>query len=314
MARVGIVKADDDRTVNFGGLGADVLDGWPPDGLPSKAAIIAAAGLSNPDILVPSGNMSVTTDGAVIENYDVSGIISVNANNVTIRNCRVRGYSNVNVIRLQSGRHHLTIENCEVEALPDPNDAANGPVGAIGGNGGTHMTVRNTYVHGFADGIKIESGTAEDRSLYERNYIRMSKPSGAAKHLDGMQASGDSYFTIRENVIDADIAAGGNAAIFIQAYNGAACTHAYSPLVERNYVFGGNYCIYLMGGKESKCANPESYGHNYICRDNVFTPDPDGTLNSGSGYRYGYIRKGVTDIIVTNNRFEDGTLVPGNTV
>src|SRR4029079_4677185 len=37
----------------------------------------------------PSGNINVTTAGTVIDGKDVTGTISVNANNVTIRNSRV---------------------------------------------------------------------------------------------------------------------------------------------------------------------------------------------------------------------------------
>ena len=46
-------------------------------------------GPTNVGALVPSGSITISTNGAVVENLDVTGQITVTADNVTIRNFRV---------------------------------------------------------------------------------------------------------------------------------------------------------------------------------------------------------------------------------
>lgn len=268
----------------------------PPTGArPSRQSIIDGAGPKT--ALTPSGSITVTTDGAVIEGLDISGTIDVKANNVTVRNVRARGYASTNVIRLHPGFHHLLVEDAEVVALASPTDPTKGPVGAIGGNGAKHMTVRRTEVSGYADGIKLENGTPEDPSIYELNYVHMSKPAGSAKHLDGMQGSMDSYVTVRHNVIDADIGKGGNAAVFMQAWNGAKCEHIYSNTVHGNYLRGGNYTVYLEGGKDQCGGDTGQWVHDYRLTDNVFE----------GGYRYGHVRFGnKAETTISGNVDQDG--------
>ena len=244
----------------------------PPTG---KQAILDLVGLSDPGALVASGGITISTDEAVVENLDIEGTIQVKANNVTVRNCRVEGTTTTNVIRLHPGYEGLVIENCVVIALPRADDPTKGPVGAIGGNGASGMTVRYTDVSGFADGIK-----AEHDSLYEYNYIHMYKPDGAGKHLDAIQGSGDSNWTVQHNVIDADIDKGGNAAVLSQGWNGANCVHVSGITVKNNFMRGGNYTVYFNGGKAS-CGEPEgSWMTDHHLLDNVFE----------GGYRFGHFR------------------------
>lgn len=266
--------ADLDQALWVPGLPFGAPPSPPPTG--AKADIIAAAGLNNPGVLTSTGSYTASTNSEVVENLDVDGgIINVKANDVIVRNCRVRGFSNVNVIRLHPGYGGLLIEDCEVIALPNPSDPSKGPTGAIGGNGASHITVRRCDISGFADGIK-----AEPYSLYEANYIHMYKPSGASKHLDGIQGSGDSHVTIRGNVIDADINKGGNAAVLTQGWNGSNCVHVTNNVVEGNYLYGGNYTVYFNGGK-AVCGQPDGYWlTDHYLLDNVFE----------GGFRYGHFR------------------------
>lgn len=266
-------------------------------GTPTAEWIVANAGLSNPAALRASGGLTITQDGAVVENVDVAGTISVKANNVTLRNCRVRGYSSVNVVRLYAGFSGLTIEHCVIEALASPTDPMAGPNGAIGGSSASRMTVRHTEIRGYADGIK-----AEPYSLYEYNHIHMSKPSGSSKHLDGIQGSGRSYWTVRGNVIDADVSRGGNAAVFAQAYNGSMNFHIYGIVIEANYLRGGNFTVFLEGGKTYDGSDPASWVHGYKLLNNRFT---------AGGQRYGYIKvANCAETTISGNALtQDGSLV-----
>lgn len=257
-----------------------------PGGMPSRKAIIDGAGLSNPSALRPSGSVVVSQAGATIKDLDISGGIVVKADNVTIRNVRVTGSSSTALIRIDNGVKGTTIEDCVVNVT---SGGANGGIGYLG----TGTTVRRCEITGYADGIKAESG-----GLYEYNYIHMWKPAGSAKHLDGIQGSGDSDYTIRRNVIDQPIASGGNSAIFVQAWYGSGNAHVRNVTVEQNYVRGGNFVVYLEGGKDKDGSDPKSWVHGYRLVDNVF---------SDSGYRYGLVRvANCAQTTVKGNRLEDG--------
>ena len=245
-------------------------DVGPPPADPSGATrsqVVAGAGLTNAGILTPSGSVTVTTTNAVIENLDITGTLNIKANGVTVRNCRVQGYSSVSVVRLYPPFGNCLIEHCEVVALASSTDPLKAPNAAISGSTCVGLNVRWCDISGFADGIK-----AEETSYIEYNVIAMSKPSGSAKHLDGIQNSGRSHVFIRGNVIDADISLGGNAAVFTQAYNGSSCKHIYDNIVQGNWLKGGNYSVYMMGGKNIASCDNDLYKwvHDQHVVDNVF--------------------------------------------
>jgi len=254
--------------------------------VPAEQSIVDQAGPSNPGALRDSGSITVEDEGAVIENVRVDGTITVEANNVTIRNCEVRGFSNVAVIRTVSGITGTRIEHCFIEALPGADGA--GPNGGV--QGGKDTYVGYTEIAGYADGIKAEAG-----SLYEHNYIHMYKPAGSEKHLDGIQGSGDSNYTIRNNVIDQPIADGGNSAIFVQPYNGQRDYAITNITIEGNYLRGGNFTVFLEG---------DGLLSDITLRNNLWARD---------GNRYGYAR--VTNcgaVDAASNLFKDDrSVVPG---
>lgn len=179
------------------------------------------------------------------------------------------------------------------------------------------MTVRHTEITGLeADGIK-----AEHDSLYEYNYIHMSKRPGSAKHLDGIQGSGDTRWTARYNYIDMRIENGGNFPLFAQAWNGSSCQHITDIEFSYNYIYGGNYGFSFAGGKKDRCSNPSdpaAYITNVRAINNVFLPDEDGIWGSGStkGYRYGYWsinRVNSSELTLSGNRLLDGTPITSGT-
>ena len=136
-------------------------------------------------------------------------------------------------------------------------------------------------------------------SLYEYNYIRMARFPGSDIHVDGIQGSGSTNYTIRFNVIDVPAESGGNAAVFVQAYNGTANQVVRNVRVEANYLRGGNYVLFLNGGKTFDGSNPASWIDDYAAIGNVFSP---------TGYRYGFITAThCPETITAGNRMENGT-------
>jgi hypothetical protein len=258
-----------------------------PAGMPSRQEIIDSAGLSDPGALRPSGSVRVTTPGAVVENLDISGGITIDAPDVTVRNVRVTGSSSSVLVRATDRAPRSRIEHCEIKVT----DQSRGGIGGYSEG----MVVRHCDISGYSDGIKAERG-----ALYEYNYIHPSRPAGSTYHLDGIQGSSDSDWTARYNVIDVPISVGGNSAILSSAHNGTTNYYIKNVVVEYNYLRGGNYVVYLTCGKNT--ADNCAFVDNYQLRGNVFATD---------GWRYGYARiESCARTTVEGNILSDGSPLP----
>lgn len=139
--------------------------------------------------LTNSGPLNITTNGAVIQNLNiVNGSIAVNANNVTIRNCRITTYDYYPIENMGTG---LVVEDCEITGTADAVTAA-----ISFGN----YTARRCNVSGSADGFKANSNVViEDCYIHG---LRVTQNS----HNDGIQSTGGSNVTVRHNTIDTNTA------------------------------------------------------------------------------------------------------------
>ncbi len=111
------------------------------------------------------GNMVVTTPGAVIQNMDIRGTVAVRANNVTIRNCFVRGGAvgatsgSVSMImQYNAGVTGLLVEDCTI--IPQS------PTQYSGGIQGSGMTVRRCDVSNGVDGVNAMNSNVLVDSCY----------------------------------------------------------------------------------------------------------------------------------------------------
>jgi Right handed beta helix region/RTX calcium-binding nonapeptide repeat (4 copies) len=119
-----------------------------------------------------NGTLHVTTNGAVIENLDINGQIVVDADNVTIRNCRVTTTQMYGIC----GRP-MTIQNCEI----DGKGVAPGSYGIMASG-----TFTGNNIHGFENGI----GVADSNTTIKNNYIHDLQAGGADPHYDGIAVQG----------------------------------------------------------------------------------------------------------------------------
>lgn len=140
-------------------------------------------------VLTNSGPLNITTDGAVIQNLNfVNASIAVNANNVTIRNCRITTYDYYPIENSGTG---LLIEDCEITGTSDTVTAA---------VSFDNYTARRLNVSGSADGFKANSNVViEDCYIHD---LRVTQNS----HNDGIQSTGGSNVTVRHNTIDTNTA------------------------------------------------------------------------------------------------------------
>lgn len=166
-----------------------------------------------------SGNVNLNTAGAVYENRDLAGSITVSAPNVTIRNVRIRGQAGVKptndsflIAAFGSNVSNLLIEH--VTLRPDsPHAKWNG----ISGHDYTarfvdvsHVTdgfnVYNTNVPApklYPSGVTIEQSYCHDLVRWTAASAGTVHPSDTETHNDCIQHQGGSGTVIRGNTLKA---------------------------------------------------------------------------------------------------------------
>jgi Ca2+-binding RTX toxin-like protein len=140
-----------------------------PSGFPNSSNTGVPAGTK----LTPyTGTLHVTTNGAVIEGLDIKGQIVVDADNVTIRNCRITTTEMYGICGSP-----MKIQNCEI----DGKGVADGSYGIMASG-----TFTGNNIHGFENGI----GVAGSNTTVKGNYIHDLLASGADPHYDGIAVQG----------------------------------------------------------------------------------------------------------------------------
>jgi hypothetical protein len=175
--------------------------------------------------LTPSGALTITQDGAIVEDLDVNGSILVDANDVTIRRTRVTT-GDFYPIRLADTGLRLLVEDVEIVGQP----------GCESGISFQHYTAIRVNVHGCNDGLKIgDSTTIEDSFIHDYWF-------SPGSHNDGIQSTGGTGIVIRGNrVLNPNSQ---TSCILLGEEEGPLD----DALVEGNWLDGGNYTIYAGAG------------------------------------------------------------------
>lgn len=198
-------------------------------------------------VLRPSESVKVTQDGTVVEGLDITGTVVVEADDVVIRNTRIRS-TGAFAIRLSGGRN-LLVEDSEI-------DGQGGGHAAVAFNG---YTLRRVNIHNVTEGPRIAGGNV----TIEDSYIHHLAQQGD-NHTDAIQLVSGSNILIRGNTIHAynpDTGVYGNAAFQFGEDDGAV----RDCLVEGNLMNGGNYTV--NGGGSG------TTGAECTFRDNRFQED-----------------------------------------
>lgn len=208
-------------------------------------------GPSRPDLLRPTGPITVSTPGAVIENVDVDGPIVVEAPDVTIRNFRA-----TNVVQESAGG--LLLEDGEIHGGDDPGFGADGVAWSS-------YTARRLDVHHVFDGFKANGDVLiEDSWVHDLNEFRGDGAgSGGYSHNDCVQISAGSDIVLRDNRFER---CGLNSAVFIDPDQGPID----DVLVEGNLLDGGGYTLYAIQSRSAPENGPPTA---VVVRGNTFGPD-----------------------------------------
>lgn len=207
--------------------------------------------------LTPSGGLTIREDGAVVEGLDVDGCVEVLADDVTIRNTRIRCDDDSRSLVLEVGddAEGLVVEDTEIsgEGLVDI------------GVGWTRYTLRRVDVHSVGDGARFgHQVTIEDSWIHDMSRI-------GDLHADALQTTSASDVVIRGNVLDpTDTATGdlNNAGLMLGSETGTK--EVRDVLVEGNSFDGGNYSLNIRGDISAE---------GVVIRDNTF----------GTATRYGAV-------------------------
>jgi hypothetical protein len=176
-------------------------------------------------LTVVNGNMTITTNGAIIENRDIRGCVTVNASNVILRKSKVSCRGNPVIY---NGGLNLLLEDVEIDCL------------------GTHAngvhwqnyTARRVNAHSCENILWADRNvTIEDSYLHDPvPYDPSTDP-----HTDTIQIpGGGSNITIRHNRIYGSYINSSN-------FGNAAITmggNTSNITVDNNILAGGGYTIY----------------------------------------------------------------------
>ena len=179
--------------------------------------------------LLPSGDVVVTKPGTVISGLNITGTVYIDADNVTLQNCKITSTS-FSVVQIKAGNTGVVVQDCEINGVGSNNAGSSGITGA-----GTFL--RND-IYNVENGINVgpERGT-----LIEGNYIHDLQASGSP-HYDGIQIDGGQTDTIvRHNTVINDHTQ--TAAVMIDNWFGPVT----NILVTDNLLVGGGYTIYSDG-------------------------------------------------------------------
>jgi hypothetical protein len=193
--------------------------------------------------LTASGSLRVVQDGAVIQDLDIDGSITVLADNVTIRRVRLTSGDFYPIRYFDNGNTGLVVEDSEI--IGTSGDVTSAIAFA-------DYTARRLNIHGSADGLKADSNVT-----IEASWIH-DLSNGPGEHNDGVQSTGGKGVTIRGTAISG----ASNAAV--QTGDEGAATEDLT--IECSWLSGGGYTLNIRG-------QGATVPRNTVIRDNRFGRD-----------------------------------------
>lgn len=253
-----------------------------------------------------SGDMNVTTASAVIQNFDVTGTITINASNVTIKNCKVNASGQNFGIGQQAGFTGMIVDHCEVYGVPiNSNRPASHVLTAIAVDFDNTMTAEIKFcnIHGIENAIGGAKLNIHDNYLHD---FAIWQVGGDTDHTDGVQSGGNTGAggqTIVHNTIIGFCTAGdlapapGSSCIALQ-------TDMHDVLIENNFLSSGSNTLY------GNAQNGIGSSVNTIVRNNHFS---NYYASFGGGVFSGFNQASSGFIWTGNVVHETGVIVPGPT-
>ncbi len=181
-------------------------------------------------LTVVKGDMTITKAGTVVSNVDLHGYLSIQADNVTVRNSVIRGGATATatkaLIQAWWKAKNLKVQYTTLKAI--------NPSLHVDGLSGSNFTAENLDISGVVDAVKVIGGPVTVRNSWFHDPLHSDKdpnqPDGKT-HDDGIQIEGGTTVLIENNTITGFH----NAAI--QVTQNYAVTHGVT--VRNNKLSGG---------------------------------------------------------------------------
>ena len=168
------------------------------------------------------GDLVISTPGAAIERLDIRGNVTINADNVTLKNCKVTS-SAFSVISIDEGAAGVVVQDCEINGQGATNNSR-----GIGGQG----TFLRNNIYNVENGINVQGSN----TVIQDNYIHDLAASGVTRY-DGIQILGNvSDITISDNNV---INSHDGSAIRITNYYGGV----NGVVIDDNKLSGGDFAV-----------------------------------------------------------------------
>ncbi|MFE6846440.1 hypothetical protein [Streptomyces sp. NPDC057686] len=252
------------------------------------------AGTTGPRIpLTPhkTGNMSVRTDGQVIQGWDITGSLDIYANDVTVIDSKITS-DNWWGINLRPGFSGLRVLHSTITAVSGKGPDNGGVDYAVSNMGGSSVEVGWCDVSVFGDALSMGQGNIHDN--YVHDIVPFINLSGEWQHTNAVISGGGNTgnLVIRHNTLlnPTGLGQGASGGIGLFADTGVV----RNVTVDNNWVAGGAYALY--GG---------STGATGIkVTDNVFSTE----FHPASG-GYGVVahwNHGGAENVWRGNRMSDG--------
>lgn len=175
--------------------------------------------------LTPSGSITVTDNGAVVENLDITGSVTVLANDVILRKVRITSSDYYPVRYFDSDNTGLLVEDSEIIGTTGDVTAA---------ISFANYTARRLNIHGSSDGLKADSNVLiEDCWIHDLS-------NGPGEHNDDVQSTGGKGVTIRHSVLS-----GASNAAVQTGDEGGVPTEDLS--IECSWLSGGGWTLNIRG-------------------------------------------------------------------
>lgn len=168
---------------------------------PSVSTTQAATAATLPPRRVHKGDLTITKAGTVVNNWEITGVVRVQASNVVIRNSLIRGLTPTSsgraLVSNWEGHPGLLIEDTTIrEDKRSPYNSS--------GVQGYNFTLRRVHIVGGVDNVQIygqnvliQNSLLENTSYYASHYSQRGGPT----HNDGIQILKGDNIRIKNNTI-----------------------------------------------------------------------------------------------------------------
>jgi hypothetical protein len=247
-----------------------------PSGLPDASNTGVPPGTT----LTPSGDLTISAAGAVVDARAVTGTITVNAPNVTIRRTRVDSDAFRAIASNSTG---LVVEDSEIVDTDGGLMCHN----AIGFGG---FTVRRTEIQGCENGADAGGGM-----VFEDNWVHdlaapgtgTSQHPDGSPHIDGIQAVSENARIVHNTIDPLPDGRGGGTSAIIMNTDGAG----HDVSIEDNYLDGRGSSYALYANRQTSTGvninrnqmHRGAYGYTACVRPGVTVSAFDGNRDAGTG-------------------------------